>query len=329
MRTLISAMLLSLSPILVGLAQAEDHAAVLKIKVQLNAGAIKVADIWDHAGSKSDMVIGPAPPPGRAVTVEAAQLAYIARLFDVDWRPISGAERSTLERAGRPLTREELAEGLRDSLTAAGASPSATIEFGNFAPVIVPVSAFPLLTVEQMSYDNALERFSANISAASEGMDTQRMRVSGRLIHTVPAVVANRRLSPGDVIAPADVRIAQLPARNLGSSVASETAQVVGQSPKRTVVVGQPISTSDVGPPVLVSKGATVVMVVESPGISIAAQGIALDAGGRDDLIQVMNPLSRAVVEARVAGPGRTVIAPGSSPIVPPKTTPRNPEVAN
>jgi flagella basal body P-ring formation protein FlgA len=95
------------------------------------------------------------------------------------------------------------------------------------------------------------------------------------------------------------------------------------------VVAGQPLSAADIGPPVMVAKGQTVVMVVETPGLYLAVQGLALSPGGRDDVIQVMNPLSRAVVAARVTSPGRAVIAPGSTPLVQPGATPRNPEVAN
>ena len=42
-----------------------------------------------------------------------------------------------------------------------------------------------------------------------------------------------------------------------------------------------------------------------------------------------MNPLSRAVVAARVIGPGRAVVAPGAPPVSPTNATLRSPEVAN
>lgn len=322
-------LLAALSVLCIGSAP-EVTPAVLKLRIQVDAGVIKVADLWTSAGAKADAVIGPAPSPGRTITIEAAQLAYIARLYDVEWRPVSGVERSAVERAGRPLTRDELVDSLRRSLVDAGATPTATIEFSNFTPVLVPPSSFPLLMVEQIAYDAAGERFSANMSVATEGMDTQRMRVSGRVMDTVAVVVANRRLTQGDVIAAADVRVAQLPARRISGSVANDLPTVIGQSPRRTIVAGQPLAIADIGPPVMVPKGATVVIVVESPGLSLAAQGLALEAGGRDDVIQVMNPLSRAVVEARVTGPGRAVISPGSSPLVPPvKAAMRNPDVSN
>ena len=311
-------------------ALAQTTPAVLKLQVSLDAGAIKVSDIWANAGAKSSTVVGPAPPPGHMIAIEAAQLAYIARLYDVDWRPISGVERTSVERRGRPLTRDEVADPIRRSLVDAGAAPTASIELSNFAPLQVPPMAFPQVTVEAISYDAAGQRFTANLLTVADGMPPERMQVGGRVLDMAAAVVATRRLQPTDVIGPDDVRISQVEARRLSGPPVSDLAAVIGQTPKHAVTAGQPLVAADVGPPVMVAKGATVVMVVETPGMSLAAQGLALSSGGRDDVIQVMNPLSRAVVAARVTSPGRAIITPGSAPLVPPApATPRSPEVAN
>ncbi len=291
-----------------------DGPAVLKLRVELDAGVIKVADIWSNAGTKAETVVGPAPPPGRAIAVEAAQLAYIAKLFDVDWRPVSGAERAAIERLGRPLTRDEVIDPIRRGLIDAGAPANTSVDLADFSPVDVPPMAFPTVTVEGLSYDQAAERFTANLAASCDGMETRRLRVAGRVVQMVAAVVANRRLQPGEVIAAADVRAAQVPERRLATPVLGETALAIGQSPKRVIVAGQPLAAADIGPPMLVAKGDTVVMVVDTPSMYLAVQGLALGEGGRGDIVQVMNPLSRAVVAARVTGPGRAVIAAAGAP---------------
>lgn len=303
---------------------------VLRLQVALDAGVIKLSDLWVNAGPKADTVIGPAPPPGRSIGIEAGQLAYIARLYDVDWHPTSGVERTAVERAGRPLSRDEVSEPIRRSLVEAGAAPSVTVELANFSPILVPPASFPLLAVEGLSYDAAGERFSANLAVSTEGMQTQRLRVSGRVSEMVPAVVATRRLQADEIIGPADVRQMPMAARRVTGPVIGDPALAIGQSPKRTIVAGQPLAAADVGPPVMIAKGATVAVMVETPNLSMTAQGLALGAGGRGDLIQVMNPLSRAVVAARVTGAGRAVVAPGASlPAAPADSTPRSPEVAN
>jgi flagella basal body P-ring formation protein FlgA len=197
-------------------------------------------------------------------------------------------------------------------------------------PLLVPPASFPAVSVEAFSYDSASERFSASVAVSTEGMQTVRARLSGRLATTVPAVVASRRLQAGDAIGPDNVRLSQFPERRLAGPAVADLSAVLGQAAKRTVVAGQPLSAADFGPPTMVAKGATVVVTVESPGISLAAQGIALAAGGRDDVVQVMNPISRSVVAARITGPGRASINPGSVPLVAPVPpgSPRSPEVS-
>jgi len=307
-----------------------EEIAKLRLQVQLDAGVIKVADIWTNAGAKADTVIGTAPPPGRSIAIEAAQLAYIAHLYDVKWRPISRVERTLVERAGRPLTHDEMVEPVRRSIVEAGASADVKIELANFVPILVPPASFPTLTVEAIRYDPASGRFSADLVASTEGMETQHMRVDGAVTEMVTALVAAHRLEPGDVITPADVRSMQIAQRRLAGPAVSDTALVVGQTPKRAIVAGQPLVAADLGPPLMVQKGSTVLIVLETSSMSLAAQGLALSSGGRDDEIQVMNPLSRAVVAARVTGPGRAVILPGSSPLVPPvRVMPMNQEVSN
>ena len=98
------------------------------------------------------------------------------------------------------------------------------------------------------------------------------MRVAGRVVQTVPAVVATRRLQPTDVIAADDLRLTQMPQRRLVGPVLADPALAVGQSPKRSIGAGQPVAAADLGPPQLVAKGATVVMVLDAPGMSLAAQ---------------------------------------------------------
>ena len=310
---------------------AADPAATLKLQIQIDSGVIKVSDIWANAGVKADTVIGQAPPPGRTIAIGTSQLAFIAQLYDVKWRPVSGVEHASLGRAGRPLARDEIIEPLRRSLVEAGAPPTVAVDVTTIDSILVPPLSVPILTIEGMAYDPAGEHFSAEVLISAPGMADQTVRLAGRAADMVPSVVANRRLSPGETIMPADVRLAQVPQRRLGGPVTGDASLVVGLTPKHAIVAGQPVSPSDVMPPVLVAKGSTVVIAVETPAMNLAAQGIAMTSGSRGDMIQVMNPLSRAIVEARVVNAGRALIEPGSSPIAAARTNglSKNPEVSN
>lgn len=50
----------------------------------------------------------------------------------------------------------------------------------------------------------------------------------------------------------------------------------------------------------LVRKGTHVVMHLDGPGLSLSGEALALESGGRGDLIHVQNPTSHAVLQAQV-----------------------------
>jgi flagella basal body P-ring formation protein FlgA len=60
-------------------------------------------------------------------------------------------------------------------------------------------------------------------------------------------------------------------------------------------------------------------MELQTTGLSLSALGVAMRAGAVGDRITVMNPNSRAVVEAEIIGPDRVRVAPGSFPTTPPR----------
>jgi flagella basal body P-ring formation protein FlgA len=92
--------------------------------------------------------------------------------------------------------------------------------------------------------------------------------------------------------------------------------QAVGMAVRRVMLPGQALTLADLSRPLAVQKGARVMMQLVSGGLSLTAQGQALEAGTVGERIQVLNPNSRAVVEAEVVGPDRVRVAAGSTPVV-------------
>jgi len=229
---------------------------------------------------------------------------------------MSGVERSFVERPGRSLTHDEISDALWPSLLQAGAPSGGSLELTGLIELLVPPLSFPRISVQEASYDVGSERFSANLAIAAEGMPSQSIRVAGRVVRRVSTVVTIRRVMTGQVVGADDVQVMPVVARRVAGEVAHAVADVVGQAARRTLVAGQPVAFADIGAPILISQGSAVVLTLDTPGMSIAAQGRALTAGGRGDLIQVMNLVSRAVLEARVNGPGQASVLPGSMPVV-------------
>ena len=63
-----------------------------------------------------------------------------------------------------------------------------------------------------------------------------------------------------------------------------------------------PLPLADLVVPTLVKRDARVVMLAEGPGLSLTAEGRALESGASGEHIRVLNPASRAVLDAVVIG---------------------------
>jgi flagella basal body P-ring formation protein FlgA len=139
----------------------------------------------------------------------------------------------------------------------------------------------------------------------AEGMPTLRLRLAGHAVPTAPAVVATRRLGIGDILGPGDLRPVRLPAPRVRAGTVERVEQAIGQQLRRPVATDMPLMAADLGPPLVVGRNTLVTMTLEAPGISLTAQGKALEAGPRGGMVTVMNLGSHTLVEAEVVGPGR------------------------
>ncbi len=299
---------------LLALACASPAAAIeLRPFVTLADSVIRMQDLFEGGGAR---VLGPAPAPGGRIVVEAAQLSAIARQFAVDWRPASPADRVVLERPGRPLTREDVASPLRAALMAAGAPRDSDIDMPPPTAPLMPAQAALRVDVSQLEFDAGTGRFTALLALSADGMAPAQVRVSGRIVETMEVPVPRRRLMPGEVVAAGDLEWARLRAGQFRGDLVRTPAQAVGLALRHSVQPGQPIPVNDLGRPVVIAKGTTVLMSIDSPGIQLTAQGIAMEPAGLGERVQVLNPLSRVVVEAEVTGPGRARVMPGTAPLI-------------
>ena len=290
-------------------------AATLRTITTLHAPVVRLSDLFDDAGANANQVLGPGPSPGSRIVVEAPQLAAIARQFGVAWRPASSADRAVLERAGRLLPREDILAAVRSALVAAGASPDCAVELPGFIPPLVPADARPTLFASALDYDAASGHFTATLSVTADAMDPINLRLAGQVDATIALPVAVGSLPAGTVLRPDDVRMARVHVAMVHGEVLHRLDEAVGQQLRHPVMAGAPFTTADVARPTLVQRGANVEMQLQSPGLSLLAQGVAMDSGSTGERIRVLNPSSRAIVEAVVIGPGQVRVTPDGIPI--------------
>ncbi len=305
-------------------ATASTEAATLKPMTTLHAPLVRLSDLFDGAGRNADRVLGPGPSPGSRIVIEARQLAAIARSFGVDWRPAFAAERAVLDRPGRPLARAEAMGALSAALVSAGAPADAEIEIAAFDPPMVPADGAVAPIVTQLDYDGATGRFTAQLSLAGDGVDATAWRVTGSAQPMLEVAVAASRLLPGTVLSAADLRMARMPAARVPTGAVLRIENAVGKQLRIQAAPGTPLPLSDLVVPTLVHRDARVLMLAEGPGLALSAGGRALENGAAGEHIRVLNPTSRAVLDAVVIGEGRVRVDPEAPPLTPAGGEPRS-----
>ncbi|HVB69323.1 MAG TPA: flagellar basal body P-ring formation chaperone FlgA [Acetobacteraceae bacterium] len=283
----------------------------------LGGPMVRLGDLFANAGPAAAQVLGPGPAPGGRIVVPATQLAYIADRYDIDWHPASPGDRAVLAWPGRPFTRAEAMGPLIAALHAAGAGRHARIVLDRFDPPIVPLTPAPTPAVSALAYDPGSGRYSAMLLLSGGQMEPIAVPLAGRVEATVLLPVAATRLAAGTVIAAADLRFVRRRLSTVPGGAVLAADHAVGQQIRNLVPAGAPFLRADLRPPLLVRKGAAVTIRVQSPGITLIATGQALDPGSSGDRIRVLNPVSHAVLEALVTGPGLVRVVPGAPPLIP------------
>ena len=286
-------------------------AATLKPFSTLSGAVVRLSDLWD--GVVADRMLGPAPAPGGRITVEAPQLAAIAREFGVEWRPASGGDRAVLERTGHALGRDDLRGPLREALAGAGASRDADLEFGVFTAPPLPEGAKPVVAVQHLDFDAVSGRFAALLAVTAEGAPPSQVRVTGHMQEMIDLPVPRRRMLPGDVVGPDDLGWARLKVGFAMGEVVRVPSQAVGQALKRSAAPNEPIPLNDLGRPVVIQRSAIVTLSLEGPGLQVTAQGVATQMGGVGEVIRVLNANARTTVAAEITGPGQARVLPGTA----------------
>lgn len=291
------------------------QAATLRTHTLLRGPDVLLSDLFKDAGPNAARRLGASPPAGSSIVVEAAQLGAIARQFGVDWRPASSGDRALLERPGRSLPRDTVLTAVRDALHTAGASADSDVDLPGFSSPLVPVDADPHLLVTQLDYDAESGRFTAILSLTGKAMEPINVRIAGRVDATVAVPVATARLPMGTVLSADDVQMARVRVSLLHNAVAHTLSEAVGMQLRHPTIPGQPLPRADLVRPSLVQRGALVQIALQAGGLSLTAQGVAMQSGAAGERIRIMNTASRAVLEAVISGPQEVRVLPGSAPL--------------
>lgn len=90
----------------------------------------------------------------------------------------------------------------------------------------------------------------------------------------------------------------------------TDMADAIGLEARVTLYPGRPVRPGDLGPPALVDRNAAVPLAYRSGGLTIMAEGRALERAAVGDSLRVMNLTSRSTVVGRLGPDGIVELGP-------------------
>lgn len=132
----------------------------------------------------------------------------------------------------------------------------------------------------------------------------------GPALADIRIVVPARDIARGEVIADSDLTFGTVTGTALMNGTVTSMDALNGMEARRMLRAGQAVSASDVRHPILVSRGQTITMTFEAPGVDLTAMGRAMSEGGIGDTVIVQNPASFRMITGVVTAAG-TVRATG------------------
>jgi flagellar basal body P-ring formation protein FlgA len=285
-------------------------AETLRPRTTIDEPSVRLGDLFAGAPEAlAQRAVAPAPQPGRATVFEAATLVAIARDAGLAWSPLSRFDRAIVTRAARPVTADDIEAAVLGELRGEGLGSDMKVELANRRLTLNAATGDGApFTLGPVRYDRHDSTVTATVMLDSGNGAMQPVELRTNVFRVIQAPVLARNLRHGQVVAADDIAFVAMRADAIDPSTIVEPDAVVGKTPRSAVRAGVALRRTDFVAPVVIAKGAMVMMSLTTPNMSLTAKGRALENGADGQTVKVQNIRSHVTVEGVVAGPGRVVV---------------------
>ena len=129
-------------------------------------------------------------------------------------------------------------------------------------------------------------------------------RVWGIAVMIIEVPVPSRRILPEEIVRATDLTIIELPVQRVGNFAIISANDLVGKQVRRMLVAGRPVPRQSVIPPVIVSRGQKVKILLNYRGLQLTASGRAMEDAHAGQELRVVNLSSNKAISAIATTPG-------------------------
>lgn len=288
--------------------------AILKPAIVVEGEAVTLGDLFNdgvfaQVPEAAKVPIVAAPHPGDSLSIDAISVQRFAAAHNINWPNTQGLDSVKIERASQIIDAARIETTLLDVLADRGMTGRWRIRFSGPTPMLhAPLDAKPTIAVDTLDIDARTGQFRAKLRTPADDQAAPLQTLTGRAYAVTELPMLSRDIKPGETITANDLIFVEVATDRLGQTVVTRADDLVGTAAKRMLRREQPLRLGDVEPPILIKRNAVVAMSVTSPGMSLTAEGRALEDGALGGTIRVMNTSSKRTVEATVIGSGLVAV---------------------
>lgn len=283
-------------------------------EITIEGDYITLGDLFDptvfaDAPDAAALTIAAAPAPGAQIAIDLSRARAIAQAHGVTLALSNALPTVTVSRASRIVGAAAVEQTLLDAIAARGMQGKLRIRFSGPEPVLyVPSNAQPSVSVASLDLDPVTGQFRAKLRAPAGDTRFSPVTLVGRAYPVTQLPVPARGVSMGEVISARDLVWTEVPTQRLAQNVVTQMDDLVGLAPRRDLREGAPILSGDVKKPIVVQKNTVVSMIVRAPGMTLTAQGRALEDGAQGQSIRVLNTQTKRTIQAKVVSAGEVLV---------------------
>jgi flagella basal body P-ring formation protein FlgA len=292
-----------------------DTNILLKPDALVEGQYVTLGDVFSGIDpQQADIAIAHAPQPGKQVVLDYRWLYGIAQRHNVPWRPRTTADQVLVSRASQIITIDEIRDAVDIALVDHGVKRPFTVDLSseNFQ-IHLALDAASTIDVTALDINSRTQRFVASVTTGAQTAQQRTYRISGKYypLSTLPVLV--EPVSRGQIIRADQVEYRDFRSERVPNGAIRDINDVIGKEVTRAGTPNEPLLFRDLTNPILVRRGALVIIRLVTANMSLTARGKALENGSRGDVIRVVNQTSNKTIQVEVVAENEVRALPAMS----------------
>lgn len=276
-------------------------AADLKDISVVHDSTLKLGDLFDGLSQNQEYVLGAAPQPGKDMVLNAKTLYRIAVAMDLPWRPDNNSQQIVVRRAATVVPLADVENALSDAIIEEGVDSNFNLSlYSSLSDIVLPHDQPATVGLQSFSFKPQDDTFEAVIVAPSVENPVQRIPVSGKIERLVQIPVMRQALRNGDIIGNTDIDWIEIPERKIQHDLVMSADDLVGMTPRRTLMADEPILDGALQSPQIISRGEIITILYKDGPMALSVKGKALQNGAKGDIIRISNVNSNKHIQGIV-----------------------------